>query len=1011
MGLSIVQGPPNAGRAGVVRKRFTAALGRDPLLVVPTLDDVFNFERELAPAGGALLGGTVTTFAGLFREVAAATSGVPPPELTDEQRLLCVRSATVRARPRLLRASAERPGFAPALDELLGELQAARVGPGQVADGASGIEDSAFLSEIAAIYEAYLDIRTETGRSDRFSGAEVAIEELRRVPASWRARPVLLYGFDDMTGQQLALLAELAQTADVTVAVTYEDRPALLARSRLTSALLDVTPRDRETDETLPANPANTVSPLLYALARGFLEPDAGRMAPDGSLTILRNDGERRESEAVAAEVARLLAEGEEPESIAIVARDPSEGTLTDIIERYGIPVAVEADSPVTSTATGAALLGLLRAAEPTGSATDLLAFLRAPARGRGASVDDLERKVRRRRVGSAANAAATWAEMGGGGLEPYEGLRDATDGRAALALAADIARDLAQWPLKREGRQGTEFAGAEAKELRAGEEIATRLSDLLALRELEPRRQDIVALIEAMTVPLWSGPAAGRVRLARPYRLRAARFRTVFVLAREDGSFPRHGGGEPFLSEDQRRAVGLPERIQPELEERYLFGICLSLPTHRLYLSYRACNEDGAPLSPSPYLDEVRYLLEPGPPAPGEDDPLEDVLIRRRGLSEAVFEPAAAPSEDELARSLAVYRDEGAKHLDGLELEADVRSRVTARLESARAYNSAPADLRDPYVLARVAERRGYGGTTLEEYATCSYRWLVSHELKPRALDPDPEPLEQGSVAHDVFERLYEEAPAGGPRPTPETLAAWQNRASEILDEEMGEDGGAAGRVSRRRLGALIGSFLRRESERRDSFDEVHVEAGFGMEGDEDPGGLDFGDWELHGYIDRMDVDPRRREVVVHDYKLGRKVTAQGAFEKRRRLQMALYLRAAEKRWDLSPVAGLYQPLGGGDKAVPRGLGRRDSLDETTEPLGLHDRDWVDDETFEQRLARAEEMANEYVADIRAGRVTRDPIEDKCPWYCTFAPICRMDRRADPSAAEGGSGGGESDG
>ena len=79
MGLSIVQGPPNAGRAGVVRRRFTAALGRDPLLVVPTLDDVFNFERELAPAGGALLGGTVTTFAGLFREVAAATGASPPP--------------------------------------------------------------------------------------------------------------------------------------------------------------------------------------------------------------------------------------------------------------------------------------------------------------------------------------------------------------------------------------------------------------------------------------------------------------------------------------------------------------------------------------------------------------------------------------------------------------------------------------------------------------------------------------------------------------------------------------------------------------------------------------------------------------------------------------------------------------------------------------------------------------------------------------------------------------------
>jgi hypothetical protein len=159
------------------------------------------------------------------------------------------------------------------------------------------------------------------------------------------------------------------------------------------------------------------------------------------------------------------------------------------------------------------------------------------------------------------------------------------------------------------------------------------------------------------------------------------------------------------------------------------------------------------------------------------------------------------------------------------------------------------------------------------------------------------------------------------------------------------------------------------------------------------------------------MDVDPSRGEAIVHDYKLGRRVTAHGAFEKKRRLQMALYLRATEQRWKLTPVAGLYQPLGGGNSAVPRGLGRRESLDETTEPLGLHDRDWVEDGLFEARLEKAEEMAGDYVGRIRDGRVTRDPIDEKCPWYCTFAPICRMDRRSDPSlTGEGGNGeGGDS--
>ena len=51
MPLNLIHGPPNSGRAGLVRRRFSAALEREPVLVVPTLDDVFGFERELCERG------------------------------------------------------------------------------------------------------------------------------------------------------------------------------------------------------------------------------------------------------------------------------------------------------------------------------------------------------------------------------------------------------------------------------------------------------------------------------------------------------------------------------------------------------------------------------------------------------------------------------------------------------------------------------------------------------------------------------------------------------------------------------------------------------------------------------------------------------------------------------------------------------------------------------------------------------------------------------------------------
>ena len=51
MSLSLIVGPPNSGRAGEIRARLEAALDRDPVLVVPTLDDADRFERELCRGG------------------------------------------------------------------------------------------------------------------------------------------------------------------------------------------------------------------------------------------------------------------------------------------------------------------------------------------------------------------------------------------------------------------------------------------------------------------------------------------------------------------------------------------------------------------------------------------------------------------------------------------------------------------------------------------------------------------------------------------------------------------------------------------------------------------------------------------------------------------------------------------------------------------------------------------------------------------------------------------------
>ncbi len=408
MPLNLIHGPPNSGRAGIVRRQFTEELARSPVAVLPTLDDVFAFERELCREEGALLGGAVQTFDGLFEEVAAAAGAPCPPRIRRDQSERLLRVAAARVKPRILARSAARPGFAAAAADLVAELQAAMLDPASVEAAASSLEDSAYLGELAAIYRAYSELRDSRGLGDRHLLAWAAIAALREDPDSWKARPVFLYGFDDLTREQLELVAVLSGAAPITVALSYEDRPALAARATLLAELREIGAASEQTTEP---DPGNTDSPMLYEIERGFGNRDPAPVGPDGSLVMLRCAGERPEAEAIGAEVARLLAAGEEPDGIAIAVRDPARrGRLfREVLEPFGIPVALEADVPVSETATGTALLALLRAAFTSRSAADLLAHLRAPRRGSPGDVDWLEREILRRRLRSADQAAPAW--------------------------------------------------------------------------------------------------------------------------------------------------------------------------------------------------------------------------------------------------------------------------------------------------------------------------------------------------------------------------------------------------------------------------------------------------------------------------------------------------------------------------------------------------------------------------------------------------------------------------
>jgi ATP-dependent helicase/DNAse subunit B len=1002
--LNLIHGPPNSGRAGLIRRNFEAAFDRDPVLVVPNMDDVFGFERELC-ARGAALGGSVMTFAALFRAVVAAGGAPPGAELTSAQRLRVVSVALAERSGRLgpLRRSAERPGFALAFAQLLDELQAAGLEAGDIEAGTGTLEGSAYLSDLAALFAGYAEARKRSGRVDAHQIAREAIALLRRDGGFWRARPLFLYGLDDLTRNQFELIAALSEVTAVTVALPFEaGNSALAARATMLARLREGIGVDEET--LTEADPANTDSALLFRLEREFGAPEPKRHAPDRGLTLLRSAGARGEAESIASEVAKLVHGGIEPDEIAIALRDPVRHgpLLAAVLESYGVAAALEAELPVASTAVGGGLIALLEAEFGADRASDLLRFLRGPSGVSPRRVDWLERAVRQGRLQTATEALGLWEAE-----PPHDLARLRAVAGSPLSLMEEVGRlaaTMASRPL-RGGGDGPQPAPGDSLELRAAAAISGDLAELAALGEPAPRPRELAATIAGISFRAWSGPVEGRVRIASPYRLRAGRFDHVVVGSLQDGEFPRRDrGGDPFLSESQRASLGLDPRRDTDAEERYLFYVCIGLARKRLFLSYRDSDENGGAEAPSPLLDDIRRLLDP---APNDDatDPVEESILRGRDLAQVVHPVAEAPSENELARSLAAVGGDLASLLDGAGVGGQTAARIDSRIAAARAAETAsqaPGPLTNPAALESLASVFAYGGTTLEEFDLCSYRWFAGHELNPQPLDPVPEPLVQGGLMHATLDRLYRERPGGDPLPRPRSLAAWIGRGRELVAEvaaerELGET--PAERAMRRRVDRLLIRFLAEEAERETGgFEPWLLEATFGEQEESERPALEIDGWRLHGAIDRVDRDAAGRAVVL-DYKLSGSVTPREKFEERAKLQLQLYLFAVAEHWGAEPVGGLYHPLRGTSGRRPRGA----VLDEAAGELAdyrLYRNDVVDREGFEAMLADARRRAGAIVARMRNGEIRRDPGpraglrgHDICPTFCEFAPICRRDR------------------
>ena len=348
-------------------------LSSDTLFVYPTALKVDDVARAAARSSGCLLGHRITTFPQLV-DALAHDLGVGGRVL--EPHLAAV--VLARALQHLGPTGPLRSPGAGLLRELLTlieELEAACLGPEDVAAMATDLRDAAArarVAEIARAYDAYTRELARLGAVDR-RGREravwerlVAYERDGRRPAQLAGvRRIVFAELYDFSALQFLLATALIRLVGDAELIAFA-HPENVDATRFVDRTWNRFVADASiSEQVLPSFVARGGRQgNLAAVLRGvFAETPPAPVAADGSIRVVATPGRYAEVEAAVRDVRRRLERGERAERIAIIVRNLAVygELIEDVCRRYRVPVYFRKGRPLLASGVVGACLDVLR--------------------------------------------------------------------------------------------------------------------------------------------------------------------------------------------------------------------------------------------------------------------------------------------------------------------------------------------------------------------------------------------------------------------------------------------------------------------------------------------------------------------------------------------------------------------------------------------------------------------------------------------------------------------------